>query len=82
MSSATWVLVFCKEDESYTAVDETKVDGSPERGKELQAELQYFDPILSKKVLQKWLVTVIETGTVHPKSSLDMFAWLIVAKVF
>ena len=82
MSSATWVLVFCKEDESYTAVDETKVDGSPERGKELQAELQYFDPILSKNVLQKWLVTVIETGTVHLKSSLDMFAWLIVAKVF
>ncbi|CAH3173690.1 unnamed protein product, partial [Porites evermanni] len=63
MSSATWVLVFCKKDESYTAVDETKVDGSPEQGKELQAELQYFDPILSKNISQKWLVTVVETGT-------------------
>ena len=55
-------------------VDETKVDGSPEQGKELQAELQYFDPILSKNVSQKWLVTVVETRTVHLKSSLDMFA--------
>lgn len=70
MSSATWVLVLCKKD----VVDETKVHGSPEQGKELQAELQYFDPILSKNVSQKWLVTVVETGTVHLKSSLDMFA--------
>ena len=71
MSSATLFLVFCKKDELYTAVDETKVNGSPEPGKELQAELQYFYPILSKNVSQKWLVTV-ESGTVHLKSSLDM----------
>ena len=74
MSSATLFLVFCKKDELYTAVDEKKVNGSPEQGKELQAELQYFYPILSKNVSQKWLVTVVESGTVHLKSSLDMFA--------
>ena len=71
MSSATLFLVFCKKDELYTAVDKTKVNGSPEQGKELQAELQYFYPILSKNVSQKWLGTV-ESGTVHLKSSLDM----------
>jgi len=57
-----WVLVFCKEDESYTAVKQTKIEGLPETGKELQAELDYFDPILSKEVSKKWLVTVIDTG--------------------
>ena len=74
MSSTTLFLVFCKKDELYAAVDETKVNGSPEQGKELQTELQYFYPILSKNVSQKWLVTVVESGTVHLKSSLDMFA--------
>ena len=52
MSSATWVLVLCKKD----VVDETKVHGSPEQGKELQAELQYFDPILSKNVHRNGLL--------------------------
>ena len=56
-----WVLVFCKEDESYTAVQKNKINGLPETGKELLAELEYFDPYLSKDVSKKWLVTVIET---------------------
>ena len=75
MSSTTLFLVFCKKDELYAAVDETNVNGSPEQGKELQTELQYFYAILSKNVSQKRLVVaVVESGTVHLKSSLDMFA--------
>ena len=59
-----WVLVFCKDDESYTDVQQSKIDGLPETGKEVFAELDYFDPILSKEISKKWLVTVIDTGKV------------------